>query len=332
MVGMVGAAAQSSEGLSAQPLMDSPDGNRPPVFVSAQAQSAVALNAHERQVETLVTHQSPDGRLLASTHRVIALATGQHYVDAEGQWRETREEIEKFPAGFVARQGPQQVLWPATLSLESEVWVATSDGAHFRAGVLGLSYYDTATGRSVMIASLKGADGVLAAPNRLIYAEAFDQVRADVVYEYRRAGLAQEIILREPPLGPEAYGLDPATTRLEAVTEFLEAPVPVREARVLRIETNEDRRAALKDPDFVDERLIFGEWAMEAGRAFAQEMPAAEGEHEGPESGVPVAKRWEVVNGRTVLFEQVEWLAVEPLLARLPRQASASRQSDPSSH
>jgi hypothetical protein len=274
-------------------------------------------------VDTLVTAREADGRIVQSTNTVIVLATGQHYLDTEGQWRESRPEIAAVAEGFVAAQGPTRVRWPAALSLEAEVVIETTDGGRFRAGVLGLSYYDTASGRNVMIAEVRETPGALAGANRLVYADAFDGVRADVVYEVRLAGLAQEVILREQPPGPEMFGLDPATTRLEAVTEFLEAPTPRREARPLRTERDAARRAALADPDFVDERLVFGEWALEAGRAFADGARAAEDEASSPEAGVPVAKRWEVVDGRTILFEQVEWPAVARLLEALPRQANA---------
>lgn len=308
------------------PVLLPPIGSGPVEILAVEARSAFALSAHERLVETLVTARQPDGLIVQSTNTVVVLATGQHYVDEGGQWRETREEISAVAGGFVAVAGPTRVAWPATLALDTEVMIETADDARFRAGVLGLSYYDTASGRNVMIAEVRETPGAPAAANRLVYADAFDGVRADVVYEIRRAGLAQEVILRERPPGPEAFGLDPATTRLEAVTEFLEAPTPRREARPLRREPKAARRAVLADPDFVDERLIFGEWALEAGQVFAdgaRAAIAAEGEPFSPEVGVPVAKRWEVVDGRTILLEQVEWPAVAPLLEVLPRQADA---------
>jgi len=39
---------------------------------------------------------------------------------------------------------------------------------------------------------------------------------------------------------------------------------------------------------------------------------------------VPVVKRWEVIDGRTVLLEQVQWPALAALLAQLPEQAKAA--------
>ncbi len=176
-----------------------------------------------------------------------------------------------------------------------------------------------------MIAEVRETPGVLVTPNQLAYPDAFDGVRADVVYEIRLAGVAQEVILRERPPGPEVFGLNPSTTRLEAVTEFIEAPTPRQEVRLLRMQRNSARRAAMADPDLVDERLVFGEWALEPGRAFAEESRTqVPNGAEDPATGVPVAKRWEVVEGRTILFEQVEWPEVAPLLDALPRQANTA--------
>ncbi len=76
---------------------------------------------------------------------VVLLATGQHYLDPDGQWRESRAEITAAPGGFVAVHGPTRVAWPSVLALDNEVLIETADGARFRTAVLGLSYYDAAT-------------------------------------------------------------------------------------------------------------------------------------------------------------------------------------------
>ena len=90
--------------------------------------------------------------------------------------------------------------------------------------MLGLSYYDTASGNSVLIAEIKDCAGKLVAPNEVLYEDAFSGLDADVRYTYTKGGFEQDVILRERPPGPEAWGLNPATARLVILTEFLSPP------------------------------------------------------------------------------------------------------------
>ncbi|MBK9140481.1 MAG: hypothetical protein IPM17_17265 [Verrucomicrobia bacterium] len=65
-----------------------------------------------------LTQRLPDGRLVTTTNQVIGLATGQHYQDAEGQWRDTRAEILPLGEGVVAAPGPTRAAfynWHPTL-------------------------------------------------------------------------------------------------------------------------------------------------------------------------------------------------------------------------
>jgi hypothetical protein len=246
------------------------------------------------------------------------LATGLSYFQ-DGQWRETVEEIELFEQGAVARQGPHRVLWSLDGTSDEGVDVLTADGQRFRSQVLGLSYYDAASGASVLIAETKASQAELSAPNRLVYPDAFDGVQADLAYEYRRASLAQEVVLRGPLPDPAQFGMNPATTRLEVLTEFFESPVPVIERLVVRAETDPGQRALMHEPDLTDDQLQFTEYAMGAGRAFGVGSGASV-----DSESVPVVKRWEVIDGRTVLLEQVQWPALAALLAQLPEQAKAA--------
>jgi len=88
-----------------------------------------------------------------------------------------------------------------------------------------------------LIAELKDSLGLLYPPNQVIYTNAFTDVRADVRYTYTKAGFEQDVILREQPPSPEAYGFDPATTKLEFTRSFSilpalwKLPLPRRRTR-----------------------------------------------------------------------------------------------------
>ncbi|MBM3883883.1 MAG: hypothetical protein FJ387_29965 [Verrucomicrobia bacterium] len=61
-------------------------------------------------------------------------------------------------------------------------------------------------------------------------------------------------------------------------------------------------------------------YRMGPGRAFRLGAPA-----EAESTYTPVVKRWETIEGRTVLFEQIEWSACEALVADWSSPAAVDR-------
>lgn len=299
-------------------LSEPPGSDSEPQLVLVRAGPELERGPHHQVLQTITEYSDLTGRLVAQTNAITVLATGLSYFQ-DGQWRETVEEIELFDQGAVARQGSHRVLWSPNATSDEGVDVLTADGQRFRSQVLGLSYYDAASGASVLIAELKASQAELSAPNRLVYPDAFDGVQADLAYEYHRASVAQEVVLRGPLPEPAQFGMNPATTRLEVLTEFYESPVPVIERLVVRAETDPGQRALMHEPDLTDDQLQFAEYAMGAGRAFGVGSDASV-----DSESVPVVKRWEAIDGRTILLEQVEWPALAALLAQLPGQANAT--------
>jgi len=110
--------------------------------------------------------------------------------------------------------------------------------------------------------------------------------------------LELDLILREALPPPETFGLDSRSVRLVVVSEFFDSITPV----VLRETDIADSAGAT----LVDQWLGFGDMQMVPGRAFAMDAgPLA--------SGVPVGKTWQE-DGRSLLFEAVEYSRLEPLL------------------
>ncbi len=225
----------------------------------------------------------------------VELQAGLHYFE-NGQWRDTEEVIEVTPQGAVARKGPHKVIFPPNLNVEGAIDLLTPDNVRLRSHVLGLCYRDMANGKRVVIGAVKDSQGELLMPNRVIYRDAFQAVTADVLYTYTKGGFEQDIILRQNPPSPVLYGLNPATTQLEVLTEFINPPAPRKQPRALR-------------GGWVDEHLDFGAMHMGEGRAFllAEARPGS----------LPVIKSWQKIQGRDLLIESVYYPSVKPYLDRL---------------
>jgi hypothetical protein len=167
---------------------------------------------------------------------------------------------------------------------------------------------------------VKDSNGLLLAPaqDTVLYADCFTGgVSADVVYRLSRAGLEQDVFIKAKlPFAPEDYGLATATTQLQVVTEWIEAPEPVIESRQIKAEAG-----ALAEAGIVDDYIDFGSMQIGSGQAFL-----TAGGNGATEPLLPVAKRWQkTADGRVVLFESVEFELVEQALAALPDKPQAAK-------
>ena len=165
--------------------------------------------------------QGPDGQIITHVHQYKELATGMHYLQ-NGQWVESQELIEPYASGAIAQYGSSQIIFANNLNTEGAIDVQTVDGQRLTSNILGLGYYDSSTGQAVLIAQIKDSSGAIVTGNQVVYRDAFDGVKADVQYTYRKSGMEQDVILRAQPPTPESFGLSSATTELEILTEFPE--------------------------------------------------------------------------------------------------------------
>jgi hypothetical protein len=102
-----------------------------------------------------------------------------------------------------------------------------------------------------------------------------------------KAGLRQNVLLKSQLPHPSEWGLNPAATRLQVLTEFYDAPEPQKEM-------------AIRGGGFADELLDFGAMKMARdGKAFSLDVEGGTGEP------VRVYKQWGELEGRTFLVEEV---------------------------
>ena len=68
------------------------------------------------------------------------------------------------------------------------VRLVAPDGKVFDSRVYGLSYWDSASGNSVLLAPLQDCGGTLVGSNRVVYTDAFKGLKADIAYSFTKAG------------------------------------------------------------------------------------------------------------------------------------------------
>lgn len=251
------------------------------------------------------------GYQVPHVHTYRELATGLNYWDTKANaWAASQEQIVPYADGGAAVQGQHKVYFPYDLS-QGILEMATPDGLVLKSQPLCVSYYDGT--HRVIIAALTTAVGQLVESNQVLYPSAFTNIetgqilKMDLLYTYKKGGFEQDLIIRQQPPAPEAYGLDSQNTRLELMTEFFDPPAPRISATF--VSTSSGR--------IEDHHLTFGAMIMPRGRAFllGTNTPSA-----------PVLKQWLQLDGRRMLLEQVPVPDVQDALSQLPLgQATSSR-------
>ncbi|HEY1718020.1 MAG TPA: Ig-like domain-containing protein [Verrucomicrobiae bacterium] len=258
--------------------------------------------ANYRNWQKIIQTTDAQGNIILQTNSAyVELASGLNYW-AGNQWNESKEEIDGYAGGAIAQYGQHKVIFANNLNTAGAIDLQTPDGKELKSHILGLSYLDTASGKSVMIAQVKDCQGQIVSSNQVIYANAFDGIGADVRYTYRRGSFEQDVILEESPPTPEAFGLNSASTVLQVLTEFDSTPTPN-----ITIATNQIPSA----DEMADQFLDFGAMKMVPGKAFAV--------GQNPLDGIRVSKQWTTVDGRTILVEEVKMSAILNQLNQLPR-------------
>ncbi|MDE3066945.1 MAG: hypothetical protein KGJ60_05265, partial [Verrucomicrobiota bacterium] len=254
------------------------------------------------------TADAQGNTVLTTNNAYVEVATGLNYLGTNGQYLPSREEINAYPGGSIAQFGQHRVIFAnninssGAIDLQMPQTNGAPGGQEMKSEILGLAYYDTASGQSVLIAQVHDSQGQIVGSNQVVYPDAFQGVQANVKYVYTRAGLEQDIVLLEQPPRPESLGLSSTSCVLQVLTEFTSAPTPV-------IQTPPGATNGV----MTDETLVFGTGSgamrMIRGRAFllGTNSPAA-----------VVSKQWVTVSNRTVLVESVPLSAITNSLSKLP--------------
>jgi len=246
----------------------------------------------------------PKGQVVTLVHQYQEIATGMNYQSAGGQWVESQDLIQSISGGAIARQGQYQVIFANNLNSTGAIDQQTPDGKRLRSNILGLAYYDSASGKSALVAQIQDSQGELISANQVLYPNAFSGVKADVSYTYKKGSFEQDVILREQPPTPESFGLNSVTTELEVMTEFLKPP----KETIKRHQGRNNSR--------LDEDVSWGAMQLGHGKAFDL------GKAKNSRQKLSVQRQYDTVNGRKILLEIVPVPDIQANLQALPLQSS----------
>jgi len=263
----------------------------------------VDRGANYKVWQRTIYEKMANGKTVSHVHSYTELASGMHYKDASGNWTESQDLIEAFPQGAIAQHGQYQVIFANNLNSAGAIDQQTPDGKRLRSNILGLAYYDSGSGQSVMIGEIQDSQGELISSNQVLYPNAFDGVKADVRYTYKKGTFEQDVILREQPPTPESLGLNSATTEIQVLTEFINPPalVAVNAAR-----TSKD-----------EQDISWGVMVIGRGRTFDLARPQADAGRL-----IPVERDYVTMEGRNILVEKVPLKFIRASLSRLPLHAA----------
>jgi hypothetical protein len=269
-----------------------------------QTYSVVERALNHRVLESAVEQRDANNRVTVRKGVYTELASGLMY-EENGVLQPSKAEIQLFGDGAAARKGQTKVTFAPNISSDITIDLEARDGKRLQSRVVGLAFYDRATGQSTLFAEVKPAAGLLLPPNQVVYPNAFAGADADLLYTYTISKFEQFVILNERPAEPEEYGLNSATTQLEVWTEFLEPPAPQKTRRVF-------------GNGLADEHLDFGAVKIGRGTAFSSG---------GEASPIIVGKAWQQIDGRDFLIEAVSYKEAKAQLDLLPPRQAANRKT-----
>lgn len=247
----------------------------------------------------------------------VELASGLRYTDETGEWRDSAVEPEILADGSVRFSKLPVVHTFAPGSAQRLVLQSQRrGGAVAKSAPGGLSYYDLTTGKSALIAWVSNVPVRLHAEG-VFYEHAFIGVDADIVYKVHRWGLEQDVVVYGGLPDPASFGMDPAQTRLCALTELVD--FDLGEAGVTR-----DGKAQPAEPAEAPLEISVsrtGGWERvynwQPSYAYPEEGTLALGGARGDGDRHPVAMRVFQAAGRVFLSEEVPLHRVRAVLPDL---------------
>jgi hypothetical protein len=123
------------------------------------AEAVWERTANTRTWESFSYEMGPSGRLLIHTNRYVEMATSMN-VSSNGLWVPASDQFSLTQNGAAATGGMHQLSILGDINTLGAVSLTLPEGDRkLISNILGLSYFDTASGQSVMIAVITNAGG-----------------------------------------------------------------------------------------------------------------------------------------------------------------------------
>jgi hypothetical protein len=269
-----------------------------------EASTSTGADWRSRPILSVLTNSQ--GAIAHQTNTLIELRGGMNRWDAAAAaWVPAKPELRITDAGIMGTGARHSAHFAANINTASAVEIQLPGQAgpeRLQMQLLGLFYEDSSLGTNVLISDLQDSAAQVIG-DQIYYPNAFESLRADVIYRYAASGISQEILLKEPLPDPQLWRLSAGSVQVVAISEIVGGPEPVLEPR-----SWQDGSAAVND-----ETLDFGSMRMVPGRAFRL------GAQTQWRSSVPVAKEYRATrDARRLILERIPYSRAQEELRRLP--------------
>jgi hypothetical protein len=271
-----------------------------------------------------VQENAPNGKMITQVHHVTRIASGLNYWNGTA-WSVSNPSFQMSDdSQFVfANEVQTKVRLSADLATSNSVTITTPDGIVLGTAPVAIGLYNPVTGDSLIIASVTNSIGTLADSNVVVYENAFNGISGNIVYTLQRGSFSQDIIW-EQNIDPADYDFPTNSTEIQIFSAF-NSPEPQQVARPLYVETNQEIRAQMASPDFMDHTLKFGQLKFAPGRAFSTTATNRF-------TGAAIAKSFENISGQSYLIESIRYSDIRKQLQALPRVASSRIKNHSRNH
>lgn len=274
---------------------------------------------------TVSVTNNATGEISPQAQSFTELEDGMNYL-SNGVWVAAQDLIEVTPTGAQAIHGQMTATFSSDITSVGAVSLTTAAGEVFQSHPVGLFYTDYGSGKVVQIGSVQASVGTLYPPNVIVFSNILSGVRADLMLVWAKNGYEQNLVLKQSPPKPEAFGLSSSTTTLQFWSAMDSCPVP------------QEQRLAQLPSGLQDHILIFGSTWFPIGGAFAfgaTPVPAATQPTQirvmdtTAPGVIPVAKSLVNVSGQQVLIEEVKYTDLITALSGLPQASVSIQPSQP---
>jgi Concanavalin A-like lectin/glucanases superfamily/Bacterial TSP3 repeat len=222
-------------------------------------------------------------------------------------------EIEVQANGALARFAQHKAFFAPNPNTMEAVQLAIPDRSTeivLKSHVVGLGFWDSITGETVLFASPQDCVGEVSG-STVRYTNALDGTEAEINYTYTWDSFDQTVVLRKKLPEPAALNMkgDPGNIRLVVITEFIDPPEPIRVPSTIDLSAKNQLFGVQSEDSIPDETLFFGSMRMAVGKMLLLGDSGVE---------VPSGKTFLTVEGGHYLVEFCPWLLVKALVDSLP--------------